>query len=147
MMKVIQKKLKNQSTLQNQHNKYAPYWAAALVIFWAVGILTIWLDSGGFWKGYVLDMVGPAWNYILFRGLFTNKANNAWTRFFTPKRTVTIFLLVCVAFETAQYFKLYDATFDPWDFLAYVSIIIPLFLIDIKIIRQSEKQAKEQSAY
>jgi len=126
------------------HNKYAPYWAMALLVFWAVGISTMWIDLGNFWKGYILDMFGPAWNYILFRGLFTSKANNAWTRFFTPKRTVVIFLIVCAVIETVQYFKLYDATFDIWDFFAYVSILIPLFLVDLKIIRQSEKYAAQQ---
>ncbi len=84
----------------------------------------------------MLDITGPAWNYILFRGLFTNKANNAWTRFFTPKRTVAIFLIVCAGIETLQYFKLYNATFDPWDFLAYGSILIPLFLIDLNLTKQ-----------
>ena len=123
------------NSIETQHNKYAPYWAAALIIFWAVGISTILIDLGSFWKGYVLDMVGPAWNYILFRGLFTSKANNAWTRFFTPKRTLFIFLIVCFAIETAQYFKLYDAVFDTWDLLAYVSILFPLFLVDIKLYK------------
>ena len=114
------------------HNKYAPYWAIALLIFWFVGISTIWIDLGNFWKGYVLDMVGPAWNYILFRGLFTYKNNNAWTRFFTPKRTFLIFLIVCIIIETAQYLNLYNAVFDIWDFIAYISILLPLFIIDLK---------------
>ncbi len=123
------------NSIETRHNKYAPYWAAALIIFWAVGISTILIDLGSFWKGYVLDMVGPAWNYILFRGLFTSKANNAWTRFFTPKRTFLIFLIVCFAIETAQYLKIYDAVFDVWDLLAYVSILLPLFIIDIKLLK------------
>lgn len=88
------------------------------------------MGSGAFWKGYVLDMTGPAWNYILFRGRFTSRSVNAWTRFFTPKKTVTIFVLVCFGIEGAQYFGLYGATFDPWDFLAYVSILVPLFILD-----------------
>jgi len=122
----------NQEASNSQHNRHAPYWAAVLVLLWAIGLSTIWIDLGAFWNGYVLDMAGPAWNYILFRGLFTNKTDNVWTSFFTPIRTVTIFLIVCTGIETAQYFKLYDATFDLWDLLAYVSILIPLFLIDLK---------------
>ena len=127
------------NSIETIHNKYAPFWAIAFFIFWIVGISTIWIDLGAFWKGYVLDMLGPAWNYILFRGLFTSKANNVWTRFFTPKRTVIIFLIICVSIETAQYFKLYNAIFDTWDFLAYISILLPLFFIDFKLIRQSKK--------
>ena len=123
-------------SLKIKHNKYAPYWAIALVLLGGTGLATIWIDLGDFWKGYVLDMTGPAWNYILFRGLFTSYTNNLWTRIFTPKRTLGIFLFVCFGIETMQYFKIYDATFDFWDLLAYVSILIPLFLIDIKLNRE-----------
>ena len=57
-------------------------------------------------------------------------------RFFTPTRTVTLLLLVSFAMECAQYLKLYDATFDPWDLLAYVSILIPLFVLDLGLSQQ-----------
>jgi len=123
-------------TLENNtiiHNKQAPYWAITLAILCATGLATLNFDLGGIWKGYVLDMIGPAWNYILFRGLFTAKANNAWTRFFTPNKTLIIFIFVCFAIEAFQYFKLYDATFDPWDLLAYISILVPLYLIDSRL--------------
>ena len=76
-------------------------------------------------------MTGPAWNYILFRGRFTSESDTIWTRFFTPQHTVVLFMVVCFAIEGAQYFALYEATFDPWDFLAYVSILVPLFIVDL----------------
>ena len=119
------------NTIKRQHDKLAPFWAAGLLVLCGTGLATIWIDLGAFWKGYVLDMTGPAWNYILFRGLYTSYTINAWTRFFTPKRTLCIFLLVCAGIEVAQYFNLYKATYDPLDFLAYVAFLIPLFLIDL----------------
>jgi thiosulfate reductase cytochrome b subunit len=112
------------------HDFYAPYWAAGIVILGSIGLSTIWLRLGEFWSGYVLDMTGPSWNYILFRGLFTSWVDNRWRRFFTPTRTVTIFLFVCFGIEAAQYYELYDSTFDPLDLIAYVSILIPLFVLD-----------------
>ena len=112
------------------HNQYAPYWAAAMITLVVIGLLLSWLKPGGFWKAYVLDMVGPAWNYILVRGLFTAKAENIWTRFFKPTRTILIILAAAFTIESIQYFNLYDSTFDPWDFLAYSSILIPVYLID-----------------
>lgn len=115
---------------KKRHNRAAPYWAAALIVFGSIGISTTFLTIGGFWNGYVLDITGPAWNYILFRGLSHAYSDNAWTRFFTPIRTFAIFVLVAYGIEFAQYLKLHDSTFDPWDFLAYVSLLIPLFLID-----------------
>ncbi|NQT61789.1 MAG: hypothetical protein HQ556_02420 [Candidatus Marinimicrobia bacterium] len=66
----------------------------------------------------------------MIRGLFTTYTQNVWTRFFTPLKTVTIFLLVCFGIEIAQLFNLYDSTYDPWDFLAYVSILVPMFILD-----------------
>ena len=114
----------------NRHDRHAPFWALGFVVLCATGLATIWIDGNRFWKGYVLDMTGPAWNYILFRGRFTSRANNFWTRFFTPKRTVMIFLAVCFGIESAQYFGLYEATFDPLDFFAYVSILVPLYILD-----------------
>ena len=118
------------------HDKYAPYWAITLIILLGTGLSTIWFDLGAFWKGYVLDIVGPAWAYILFRGLYTTKVDNLWTRFFTPNRTLIIFLIGCFGIETLQYFKIYDSTFDFWDLLAYISILMPLFVIDRRIIRK-----------
>jgi len=118
------------SQRKNNHDKLAPYWAVGMVVFGGTGLSTIWIDLGEFWSGYVLDMTGPAWNYILFRGLFTSYVDNIWTRFFTPKRTLFIFLIVCTLIEGAQYFNLYESTYDPWDFIAYVSLLIPLFLLD-----------------
>jgi hypothetical protein len=118
------------------HDKFAPYWAAALVIFAVTGIATVWIDLGAFWKGYALDIVGPAWNYILFRGLFTSEADNAWTRFFTPLRTLIIFIAVCIGIEVSQFFNLYDATYDPWDFVAYLSLLLPVFILDFILNRK-----------
>ena len=128
------------------HNKNAPYWAIALVALGVLGLLTIWIDLGKYWKGYVLDMAGPAWNYILFRGLYTTKANNVWTRFFTPNKTVVLFLTVCFTIELLQYLQIYESTFDPWDLLAYISILIPVFLIDKYLIKQSHKKRPTTTA-
>jgi hypothetical protein len=116
--------------MKDIHDRNAPYWAAASVIFGATALSAIWFDLGNFFSGYVLDIMGPAWNYILFRGLFTTKADNRWTRFFTPTRTLLIFVFVCFGIETLQYSGVYNSTFDPWDLLAYVSLLFPLFILD-----------------
>ena len=120
-----------QDDLQARHNRAAPYWAAALIIFGITGISTTFLDFGDFWRGYVLDITGPAWNYILVRRLSHAYADNAWTRFFTPNKTFLIFVLIAYGIELAQYLHLYDSTYDPWDLLAYVSLLIPVFLVDV----------------
>ena len=128
----------NKELLKKLHDKYAPYWAITFIILLGVGLATIWIDLGAFWKGYVLDMVAPGWNYILFRGLFTAWANNRWTRFFTPTRTVIIFLIVLFGIETLQFYNIYKATFDLWDFLAYCSVLIPLYILDLSVFQKAK---------
>lgn len=130
--------MENES-LKINHNKNAPYWAFALVLFGSAGLSTIWFNWGDFWEGYGLDITGPAWNYILFRGLFTGKVNNAWTHFFTPLKTVLLFAAVCIGIELMQYFEVYESTFDPWDFAAYFSLLLPLFFIDFTQVKKHQK--------
>lgn len=120
--------------INSRHDAHAPYWAAALALFLMAGLISTWLDLGKFLNGYLLDIVGPAWCYILFRGLFTSYRSNGWTRFFTPVKTFMILFGVCLLIETLQYFELYDSTFDPWDIVAYGSLLIPLFLLDMKLL-------------
>jgi hypothetical protein len=128
-------KLSRQAAKRVRRDSYAQWWAITLVILGTAGISSAWIRLGSFWNGYILDMTGPAWNYILFRRLFTVKTENAWSRFFTPVKTLLIFLVVCSGIEMAQFFGLYEATFDPWDFLAYVSLLLPVFIVDIISIR------------
>ena len=116
---------------QSKHDKYAPFWATGLIVLCGTGLATIWIDWGDFWKGYVLDITGPSWSYILFRLLYRSEVDNRWTHFFTPVKTFVIFVLICFGIETLQYFDLYSSTFDPWDFPAYIAILFPLFLLDL----------------
>lgn len=116
-----------------RHNKSAPYWAAVMVVFGVLSVATSFADFGQFWSSYVLDIFGPPWQYILFRGLFTFYTENTWTRIFTPTRTLLIFILVLFGIEGTQYLGWYDSTFDPIDLIAYTSLLIPVFVVDFYI--------------
>lgn len=105
------------------------WWAAALVVLGSVGLATCFLPASGFWSSYVLDVVGPAWNYILLRGLFTNKPAPL-LRFFSPEKTLFLIAGMCFFIEAAQYLGLYDAHFDPYDFVAYGALLVPIYLLD-----------------
>lgn len=78
----------------------------------------------------MLDIAGPAWNYILLRGLYTSKKRADFWRLFTPEVTAGLILGICFAVETAQYCGLYAAHFDPFDFMAYSSGVLVLYIID-----------------
>ena len=106
------------------------YWAVALVVFGTIALSTGLFPARGFWSSYVLDIFGPAWNYILLRGLFSRTQPAMLSRFLTPERALVLILGVCALTEVAQYLKLYEAHYDPYDFLAYSSLIVPCYAID-----------------
>lgn len=112
------------------HDRNAPFWAVALVLLVAAGLSTTVLDRGELWSGYVLDATGPAWAYILVRLRFTEWVDNGWTRLFTPGRSALLCAGTCWGIELLQYLEVYDATFDPWDLVAYLAILLPLHLAD-----------------
>ncbi len=106
------------------------FWKTALITLGSLAILTCFIRISDFVSGYVLDMVGPAMGYILLRVQYTSKQSTFLSFKFTPGLTALLMYLICFLIETSQYFNLYDAYFDPWDYLAYISILIPCYLID-----------------
>jgi len=57
---------------------------------------------------------------------------------FTPIRTFLLISGICIAIETSQYFKLYEAYFDPYDYVAYISVLLPIFLVDMWLESKSD---------
>ena len=100
-----------------------------MVALGTVALATGAFPVAGFWSSYVLDIVGPAWVYILFRGLFRREPT-ALSKYFTPEVTVVSFTAICFLIEWAQYLQIYEAHFDPLDLLAYVSVLWPVYFID-----------------
>jgi hypothetical protein len=112
------------------HPEERRVWAAALIILCTVGLATGFYPVPGFWSSYVLDIVGPAWNYILIRGLFARNQTTPISGLFTPEVALGFISAVCFLVEAAQFLDLYEAHFDPFDFLAYVSLLVPCYAID-----------------
>jgi hypothetical protein len=100
------------------------------MVLGAVGLAAGFIRGPRFWSGYVLDIVGPAWNYILIRGLFSKSQPAMLSRFVNPEAAFVLIATVCFLIEVAQYLELYDATYDPRDFLAYLSLLVPCYIVD-----------------
>jgi len=109
-------------------------WKISLILLGVISLSTGFSKRPGFWTSYVLDMAGPAWNYILIRGQYSSQRTFFSFRF-SPEFALLLIMGICFLIETSQFFKLYEAHFDPWDYLAYVSILIPCYLIDHYISR------------
>ncbi|MFC2088902.1 hypothetical protein ACFLSX_04810 [Calditrichota bacterium] len=114
-------------------------WKITIIILGLIGLSTGVVKFNSFWTSYVLDIVGPAWNYILFRGLYSSKQSGFLSINFTPESALITILGICFIIETSQYFNIYNATFDSYDYLAYISVIVPIYLIDRRILRKRKK--------
>lgn len=103
------------SFMMNYRIKMILFWKIALVIFGSTVLATCLIRIPGFWSNYVFDMVGPAMGYILLRVQCTSKESTFLSFKFTPESAALIIFGICIVIETSQYFKLYDAHFDPYD--------------------------------
>ena len=117
-------------------------WKITLILLGTTGLLTSVVKAPGFWSSYVLDMVGPAWNYILLRGLYSPKNSSFLSLQFTPGKAALLILGICFLIETSQYFEIYGAHFDPYDYVAYGSLLLPVYLIDKWLVNYLGKGKK-----
>lgn len=106
------------------------FWKISLILSGSTVLATCLIRAPGFWSSYVLDMSGPAMGYMLLRVQYTPKQSTFLSYKFSPELAVLLIFGICFVIETSQYFKLYKAHFDPYDYVAYLSLLLPCFLID-----------------
>ena len=106
------------------------FWKITLILSGSTVLTTCLIKIPGFWSSYVLDMVGPAMGYILLRVQYTSKQSTFLSFKFTPELAALLIVGICFVIETSQYFKLYEAHFDVYDYIAYISLLVPCYLID-----------------
>lgn len=101
------------------------------LICFALSLGALLVEIDGFWNNYLLDIVFPAFWYLTIRGISQSENASSFLQKLSP--TVVFGFLVCLLFtmESGQYFGFYWGTYDPIDFLAYLSVLVPCYLIDI----------------
>lgn len=114
----------------NNNSKIMLFWKITLILSGSTVLATCLIRIPGFWSSYVLDMAGPAMGYILLRVQYTSKESTFFSFKFTPESAALLIFGICFAIEASQYLKLYEAQFDPFDYVAYVSLLLPCYLID-----------------
>jgi len=113
-------------------NSIIIFWKITIIALGSIGLLTCIIKQSGFWSSYMLDIVGPAWIYILIRSRYNN--NGTFLSFkFKPENALVLCLGICILIEIGQYLNLYPSHFDQWDFLAYASLIVPIYILDKKL--------------
>jgi hypothetical protein len=117
-------------------------WKIALIALGIVALSSGLVKKPGFWSSYVLDMAGPAWIYILLRCQYSSRTSEFMSLRFSPEAAFLLVFGIGVVIETSQYFKIYDATFDPYDYIAYMSLLLPCYLLD-KYFQRRRNQMEE----
>jgi hypothetical protein len=102
--------------------------------------------SAGFATNHMADVVGPAWLYIVFRGLAEPQKRNRLGRFIgaTPERAAIMLFVGSSATEITQIYwpsGLFAGRFDPLDIVAFAIGLFPLYLVDKKL--QASSRAPE----
>lgn len=114
----------------------ALFWKIALISLGIISLSTGILKGPACWTGYMLDITGPAWGYILIRGQYNSKNATFLSIKFSEESAFILIVSICYIIEAMQYFELYDSTFDPYDFIAYSSGIFIVYLIEKIWIRE-----------
>ena len=105
-------------------------WKVLVIVLGVTSLMAAIVKIPGFWSGYMLDIAGPAWNYILLRGIYHSQNTSFLFIKFSPEGAGLLIMAICFIVETSQYFQLYDSYFDPYDYLAYVSLLLPVYFLD-----------------
>ena len=119
----------------HKNSRIMLFWKIILILSGCTVLATCLIRIPGFWSSYVLDMTGPAMGYILLRVQYTSKESTFLSFRFTPESAALLIFGICFVVETSQYFKLYEAHFDPYDYVAYISLLVPCYLIDKWLIK------------
>ena len=114
--------------------------------FLVAAVLNMTETPAGFATNHLADLVGPAWLYIVFRGLAEPEKRNRLGRFIgaTPERAAIILFAGSSATEIAQIYwpsGLFAGRFDPLDIVAFAIGLFPLYLVDTRL--QASSRATE----
>jgi len=115
---------------EKKRQVYVWIWKAIVIILGVISLTSGLLKAPGFWSSYLLDISGPAWGYVLLRAQYKTGDSGFLSVRFSPEGAFLTIAIICLTIETAQYFELYKAYFDPYDYLAYISGIIIVYLLD-----------------
>lgn len=117
--------------------------------FLVAAVLNMTETAAGFATNHLADVVGPAWLYVVFRGLAEPEKRNRLGRFLgaTPERAATILLVGSCATEITQIYwpsGLFAGRFDRLDLAAFAIGLLPLYLVDKKL-QAASRDAESRS--
>ena len=119
--------------------------------FLVAAVLNMTDTAAGFATNHLADLVGPAWLYVVFRGLAEPKKRTRLGRILgaTPERAAIILFVGSSITELTQIFwpsGLFSGRFDPLDIAAFAIGIVPLYLVDKGLGTSSTDDARSGSS-
>jgi len=126
--------------IEKKRKKQAKFWKATVITLGIISLSTGLFKTSDFWSSYVLDIAGPAWGYVLIRLQYRINTEGFFNNRFSPEIVFAVIISICFIIETMQFFKLYNSTFDPYDFLAYYSGLFIVYLIDIFLNKKKNSE-------
>jgi len=126
-------------------SREAKSWKTAIIVIGLLGLSGGIAKHPGLWSGYALDVFGPAWIYILIRAQYKSTDATFFNIKFSPESAAFVVVGICFLIEGSQYLELYDSYFDPYDLIAYVSLVIPLYIIDKRLISKRKNQVLSET--
>ena len=118
------------------------FWKTTLICFGLIALSSGLIKVSTFWSGYALDIAGPAWIYMLIRGQYNSRKRFLNIKF-SPELALALVLVLSFAIEIMQFLEIYYATFDPYDYLAYISATSLIYLTD-KMLSSNKRTGKRE---
>ena len=115
-------------------------WKTVVILLGIVSLSSGLIKTPGFWSSYLLDIAGPALGYVLIRAQYKKEDSGFFSFRFSPEGALFTIIIICFLIETAQYLELYTAYFDPIDYLAYISGVLPVYLLDRFLSSSSQEE-------
>ena len=116
--------------IEQTRKKQVRFWKISVIILGIISLSTGLYKGSAFWSSYVLDIVGPAWGYVLIRAQYRLNSESFMNIRFSPEVAFLVIVGICFIIETMQFFEIYNSTFDPYDLLSYFSGVLGVYLID-----------------
>ena len=120
------------------------FWRLLLWISLLLSCSAALVDVPGFWSGYLLDIFFPAFLYIHLRGLARREPHYPWLNRLSPSMILGLIIGITYLLESLQFWGIYKGRFDPLDYLAYVSVLVPCYVLDTWVTNPNSQKDRSR---
>ena len=116
------------------------FWKILLWLLLVLGSSAALVGVPGLWSSYLFDICFPAFLYIHLRGLARGVPAQPWLNSLSPPMTLGLIIGITYLLESLQFLGAYKGYFDPFDYLAYVSVLVPCYVLDTRLTKSNSQK-------